>query len=118
MSQTLELTQALLARPSVTPADAGCQDLIGGRLREAGFVIESLPYGEVANLWARRGKTAPVIAFAGHTDVVPTGPLNQWQSDPFTPVERNGYLYGRDRNRKQVVARQDRRRFGGHGRQS
>jgi succinyl-diaminopimelate desuccinylase len=95
MSQTLELTQALLARPSVTPADAGCQDLIGGRLREAGFVIESLPYGEVANLWARRGRESPVFCFAGHTDVVPAGPREEWHSDPFTADIREGLLYGR-----------------------
>jgi succinyl-diaminopimelate desuccinylase len=95
MSQTLELTQALLARPSVTPADAGCQDLIGGRLREAGFVIESLPYGEVANLWARRGRESPVFCFAGHTDVVPAGPREEWHSDPFTADIRAGLLYGR-----------------------
>jgi succinyl-diaminopimelate desuccinylase len=95
MSQTLELTQALLARPSVTPADAGCQDLIGGSLREAGFIIESLPYGEVANLWARRGRDRPVFCFAGHTDVVPAGPPEEWHSDPFTPDIREGLLYGR-----------------------
>jgi succinyl-diaminopimelate desuccinylase len=95
MSQTLELTQALLARPSVTPADAGCQDLIGGRLREAGFAIESLPYGEVANLWARRGRESPVFCFAGHTDVVPAGPREEWHSDPFTADIRAGLLYGR-----------------------
>ncbi len=95
MSQTLELTQALLARPSVTPADAGCQDLIGARLRDAGFVIESLPYGEVANLWARRGRESPVFCFAGHTDVVPAGPREEWHSDPFTADIRAGLLYGR-----------------------
>jgi len=95
MSQTLKLTQALLARPSVTPADAGCQDLIGGRLREAGFVIESLIFGEVVNLWARRGRESPVFCFAGHTDVVPAGPREEWHSDPFTADIREGLLYGR-----------------------
>jgi succinyl-diaminopimelate desuccinylase len=95
MSQTLELTQALLARPSVTPADAGCQELISARLRAAGFVIESLPYGEVANLWARRGNESPVFCFAGHTDVVPAGPREDWHSDPFTADIREGLLYGR-----------------------
>jgi succinyl-diaminopimelate desuccinylase len=95
MSQSFELTQSLLALPSVTPADAGCQDLIGGRLREAGFVIESLPYGPVANLWARRGRERPVFCFAGHTDVVPAGPREEWHSDPFTADIRAGILYGR-----------------------
>jgi succinyl-diaminopimelate desuccinylase len=95
MSQTLELTKALLARPSVTPADEGCQHLIAGPLGKAGFVIESLPFGEVTNLWARRGKGSPVFCFAGHTDVVPAGPREQWHSDPFTAEIREGLLYGR-----------------------
>jgi succinyl-diaminopimelate desuccinylase len=95
MSQTLELTKALLARPSVTPADAGCQQLIAGHLSKAGFVIESLTFGEVANLWARRGTGSPVFCFAGHTDVVPAGPREEWHSDPFKAEIREGLLYGR-----------------------
>ena len=86
MSQTLELTQDLLGRRSLTPADAGCQELIAGRLAAAGFAVESLRYGQVDNLWARRGSGAPVFCFAGHTDVVPTGPLEEWHSDPFVPA--------------------------------
>ena len=95
MSQTLELTQDLLRRRSLTPADAGCQELIAGRLAAAGFAVESLRYGEVDNLWARRGSGAPVFCFAGHTDVVPTGPLEEWHSDPFVPARRGESLYGR-----------------------
>jgi succinyl-diaminopimelate desuccinylase len=95
MSQTLELTQDLLARRSVTPADEGCQEVMAGRLRAAGFHIEPLRYGNVENLWARRGGEPPVFCFAGHTDVVPSGPLEEWNSDPFAPVIRDGILYGR-----------------------
>ena len=95
MSQTLELTQDLLGRRSLTPADGGCQELIAGRLAAAGFAVESLRYGEVENLWARRGSGAPVFCFAGHTDVVPTGPLEEWHSDPFVPARRGESLYGR-----------------------
>jgi succinyl-diaminopimelate desuccinylase len=95
MSQTLELTQDLLRRRSLTPADAGCQELIAGRLAAAGFAVESLRYGEVDNLWARRGSGAPVFCFAGHTDVVPTGPVEEWHSDPFVPARRGESLYGR-----------------------
>ena len=95
MSQTLELTKALLARPSVTPADEGCQQLIAGPLSKAGFVIESLPFGKVTNLWARRGKGSPVFCFAGHTDVVPAGPREEWHSDPFSAEIREDILYGR-----------------------
>ena len=95
MSQTLELTQDLIGRRSLTPADAGCQERIAGRLAAAGFSVESLRYGEVDNLWARRGSGSPVFCFAGHTDVVPTGPLEQWQGDPFVPALRDGSLYGR-----------------------
>jgi len=95
MSATLELTQALIARNSVTPADQGCQDMMAERLRASGFEIEKLRYGNVDNLWARRGKGQPVLCFAGHTDVVPTGPLEEWRSDPFKPVIRDGVLYGR-----------------------
>ena len=95
MSQTLELTQDLLGRRSLTPADGGCQELIAGRLAAAGFAVESLRYGEVDNLWARRGSGAPLFCFAGHTDVVPTGPLEEWHSNPFVPARRGESLYGR-----------------------
>lgn len=95
MSATLELTQDLMSRRSVTPADEGCQDLMANRLEAAGFRIERLRYGIVDNLWARRGTEGPVICFAGHTDVVPTGPLEEWKSDPFQPSVRDGVLYGR-----------------------
>jgi len=95
MSQTLELTEDLLRRRSLTPADGGCQELIAGHLAAAGFTVESLRYGEVDNLWARRGSGAPVFCFAGHTDVVPTGPLEEWHSDPFVPARRGESLYGR-----------------------
>jgi succinyl-diaminopimelate desuccinylase len=95
MSQTLELTKELIARRSLTPADEGCQDLLGARLVSCGFQLERLRFGGVDNLWARRGTAAPLFCFAGHTDVVPTGPLEEWHSDPFTPVVREGRLYGR-----------------------
>jgi succinyl-diaminopimelate desuccinylase len=95
MSQAIELTQNLLGRRSVTPADEGCQQLMGQRLTAAGFVVEHLPYGSVHNLWARRGRAPPLFCFAGHTDVVPSGPLEEWHSDPFVPVIRDGVLYGR-----------------------
>jgi succinyl-diaminopimelate desuccinylase len=92
---TLELTKALIRLRSITPQDGGCQRLLAERLRGIGFDIEPLRCGEVDNLWARRGCSAPLVCFAGHTDVVPTGPLDQWQSDPFAPVEREGCLFGR-----------------------
>jgi succinyl-diaminopimelate desuccinylase len=95
MSDTLELTQALISRPSVTPADEGCQQIIANRLTQLGFQVERLRYGNVDNLWARRGNGGPLLCFAGHTDVVPTGPLEEWRSDPFQPVIREGLLYGR-----------------------
>ena len=95
MSETLELAKELVHRPSVTPDDCGCQELIAERLEKAGFEIENLRFGVVDNLWARRGTTAPLFVFAGHTDVVPTGPLDEWDSDPFDPVIRDGYLFGR-----------------------
>jgi succinyl-diaminopimelate desuccinylase len=95
MSQTLELTQNLMARRSVTPADEGCQDVMIGRLEALGFRIERLRYGNVDNFWARRGTEGPVFCFAGHTDVVPTGPLEEWKSDPFVPSVRDGFLFGR-----------------------
>ncbi len=95
MDDTLELARALIARRSVTPEDAGCQSLLGERLTRLGFALEPLKSNGVTNLWARRGTGAPVVCFAGHTDVVPTGPLGQWLSDPFAPTERDGQLYGR-----------------------
>lgn len=95
-SPTVELTRRLIARRSVTPADAGCQDLLISRLEPLGFAVERLRFGDVDNFWAiRRGGDGPVLCFAGHTDVVPTGPLERWTSDPFEPVLRNGRLYGR-----------------------
>ncbi|HEV8313881.1 MAG TPA: succinyl-diaminopimelate desuccinylase [Burkholderiaceae bacterium] len=100
-SDTLRLTEALIARRSITPEDGGCQDLLCERLRALGFVTETIVCGpedfRVTNLWAvKRGHgEGPVLAFAGHTDVVPTGPLAQWRSDPFVPTHRDGRLYGR-----------------------
>ena len=96
MSRTLELTQDLMSRRSVTPADEGCQALMIERLRAVGFQIEPLPFGNVENFWAWHGQDGePVLCFAGHTDVVPTGPLEEWRSDPFVPTVRDGMLYGR-----------------------
>lgn len=94
-SPTLELACELIARPSVTPQDVGCLELIAGRLAPLGFRIERIDTGGVCNLWARRGTAAPVLCFAGHTDVVPPGPADKWQSDPFVPEIRDGRLYGR-----------------------
>ena len=95
MSKTLDLTCDLIARPSVTPEDHGCQALMASRLAAVGFRTETLQFGSVTNLWARRGDAGPLLCFAGHTDVVPTGPLEEWRSDPFAPVIRDGVLYGR-----------------------
>jgi succinyl-diaminopimelate desuccinylase len=95
MSSTLELAMELIRRPSITPLDAGCQALIAARLARLDFAIEPLPFGNVENLWARRGGTKPLLVLAGHTDVVPPGPLGSWQSDPFKPEIRDGRLYGR-----------------------
>jgi succinyl-diaminopimelate desuccinylase len=95
MSETLQLARELIGRPSVTPDDAGCQPLMRSRLEAIGFRCEDLPFEDVDNLWARRGKSGPLLVFAGHTDVVPTGPRAQWDSDPFTPELREGFLYGR-----------------------
>ncbi|MBK5104441.1 MAG: M20/M25/M40 family metallo-hydrolase, partial [Burkholderiales bacterium] len=94
-SATLDLLQQLVRQRSVTPDDAGCQDIVARRLKPLGFTLESMRCGEVNNLWARHGQAKPLICFAGHTDVVPTGPLEQWQSDPFEPSLREGKLYGR-----------------------
>ncbi|CAG0959701.1 succinyl-diaminopimelate desuccinylase [Rhodocyclaceae bacterium] len=95
MSATLELAQALIARPSVTPQDAGCLALIAERLAPLGFTLERIDANGVSNLWARRGNARPLVCLAGHTDVVPTGPLDKWSSDPFVPTIRDGKLFGR-----------------------
>ncbi|MHB1591129.1 MAG: succinyl-diaminopimelate desuccinylase [Sulfuricella sp.] len=94
-NSTLELAKALIARRSLTPDDAGCQEILIERLEKLGFKIERMRFGDVDNFWARRGTAAPVICFAGHTDVVPTGPVEKWSSEPFTPILRDGMLYGR-----------------------
>ena len=91
----LELTRELIGRRSLTPDDAGCQDILAARLAPLGFRCETLVVNGVTNLWARLGERPPLVCLAGHTDVVPTGPLAQWTSDPFTPAVRDGYLYGR-----------------------
>lgn len=95
MRPALELSRELIARKSLTPADAGCQTLLAARLAKAGFRCEDASVNGVTNLWARRGSGRPLLCFAGHTDVVPTGPLEQWHSDPFVPTVRDGKLYGR-----------------------
>lgn len=94
-SAVLDLARDLISRPSVTPHDQGCQSLLIQRLEAVGFECEIMVFEDVTNLWARRGRASPLLVFAGHTDVVPTGPLEQWLSDPFVPTERNGILYGR-----------------------
>ncbi|HEY7945476.1 MAG: succinyl-diaminopimelate desuccinylase [Burkholderiales bacterium] len=92
---TLDLARQLIARRSQTPDDAGCQEILAARLAGHGFRCESIVGNGVSNLWARRGEAPPIVCFAGHTDVVPTGPLEAWHSDPFEPTLRDGYLYGR-----------------------
>ena len=94
-SETLELSLQLLRQPSVTPIDHDCQNIMADRLAAAGFNIEKMRFEDVDNLWARRGTESPVFCFAGHTDVVPTGQLEAWSSDPFLPEIRDGKLYGR-----------------------
>ncbi len=94
-SETLSLLKTLMEIPSVTPNDGGCQSILIERLARIGFECETLKFGEVTNLWARRGASSPLFAFAGHTDVVPTGPLEDWHSDPFKPEIRDGFLFGR-----------------------
>jgi len=95
MSSTLELAMDLIVRPSITPEDIGCQDMMMARLEAVGFQSEKLRFKSVKNLWARRGTAAPVFVFAGHTDVVPPGPQKEWTTPPFQPEVRDGYLYGR-----------------------
>ena len=95
MSNTLELTKDLISRPSLTPDDKGCQAMLADRLSKMGFNIEHLRFGETDNLWARRGTEGPLFVFAGHTDVVPTGPESNWRYPPFEPTIENGILYGR-----------------------
>jgi succinyl-diaminopimelate desuccinylase len=94
-SKTLSLARQLISRRSLTPADEGCLDIIGARLAPLAFNLEKMRCGEVDNLWARRGNDGPLVCFAGHTDVVPSGPVERWGSDPFTPTVRDGMLYGR-----------------------
>ncbi len=95
MSETLELTQQLIARRSVTPEDGGCQQLVAERLVPLGFRAEPIERSGTTNLWLRRGESRPTVVFAGHTDVVPPGPREQWATDPFAPAIRDGVLYGR-----------------------
>jgi succinyl-diaminopimelate desuccinylase len=92
---TLDLAKQLISRPSVTPDDAGCLDILIDLLKPLGFQCDKISMGGVDNLWARRGHASPLVCFAGHTDVVPTGPVEQWASDPFVPTIRDGVLYGR-----------------------
>ena len=94
-NRVLDLTRELIARPSISPRDEGCQELMAARLKAIGFTIEHMPFEDVSNLWAWRGNSQPRLVFAGHTDVVPVGSLESWHSDPFDPTLRDGYLYGR-----------------------
>jgi succinyl-diaminopimelate desuccinylase len=95
VSPTIALAQDLMGRASVTPEDKGCQELMITRLEAIGFIVERMRFGEVDNFWARRGTEKPVLAFAGHTDVVPSGPVDQWHTPPFEPTIKDGFLYGR-----------------------
>lgn len=95
MSKTLELAKALIAKASITPDDNGCQELLADRLKPLGFDIETIHQNGVTNFYARKGKESPLVVFAGHTDVVPPGPLDLWDSDPFVPTEKDGKLFGR-----------------------
>lgn len=95
MSATLDLAKQLIQRASISPEDMGCQQILAQRLIKLGFKIESLPFGKVSNLWAERGKEGPLFVFAGHTDVVPAGPIEEWSFDPFSPTEHEDFLYGR-----------------------
>jgi succinyl-diaminopimelate desuccinylase len=95
MSRTLDLTKDLLNRKSVTPEDAGCQEMMANILKPLGFLIEDLTFADTKNIWARRGSDGPVFCFAGHTDVVPSGPEQKWQTLPFEATEKDGYIHGR-----------------------
>lgn len=95
MSKTLELAKTLIAKASITPDDNGCQELLADRLKPLGFDIETIHQNGVTNFYARKGKESPLVVFAGHTDVVPPGPLDLWDSDPFVPTEKDGKLFGR-----------------------
>ena len=95
MSNTIDLAKELISRKSITPDDAGCQKLIADRLSKIGFSIEHLKYGDVDNLWATFGDSGPLFVFLGHTDVVPTGPIEEWESDPFTATEKGPLMVGR-----------------------
>ncbi|QRX81960.1 succinyl-diaminopimelate desuccinylase [Glaciimonas sp. PAMC28666] len=95
VSKTLALAEELISLSSITPQDKGCQDRLIELLSPLGFICETIQSGEVTNLWARKGTAQPLLVFAGHTDVVPTGPREQWKSDPFLPSHRDGKLYGR-----------------------
>jgi succinyl-diaminopimelate desuccinylase len=95
MTSTLELCKALIARPSVSPADEGCQELLIAELQALGFSVEKMPFGKVANFWATRGTSGPVLCFAGHTDVVPAGNSASWNTEPFVPTIKDGLLFGR-----------------------
>jgi len=95
MTKTLDLAKALIKKASITPNDMGCQELMIGCIKPLGFNVELMNYGNVQNFYARKGNTAPLIVFAGHTDVVPPGPIDQWKFDPFSPSEEEGLLYGR-----------------------
>ena len=94
-NQTLELARELISRRSLTPDDAGCQEVLISRLEKLGFAVERMRFGNVDNFWARRGTASPLVCFAGHTDVVPSGPVESWRCDPFVPSEIDGMLYGR-----------------------
>jgi succinyl-diaminopimelate desuccinylase len=94
-SETIELAKQLIIKPSVTPEDAGCQQMMASRLEKLGFNIESMFFVDTLNMWARRGTEKPVFCFAGHTDVVPTGDVSQWNTPPFEPTIKDGMLYGR-----------------------
>jgi len=95
MTDALHLAKRLIAEPSITPEDGQCQKILAERLSECGFSIEHMPFGKVNNFWATKGRGRPLLVFAGHTDVVPTGPLEKWTHNPFHPVEKEGRLYGR-----------------------